>query len=382
MRDLSCIPSIVKGGAYPALSTREPNARGFLTAIPPPAKWETQLTREQSATLGRITSIVIRSNDEIWISSTGGNGVRRYKPTTHELFTYTVKVNDSEFAPSKIFLTKDGTLWGLGNSGVNGKLDAYFSGAFRGFLSRYDAKADRFEPIMDTDNILTGLSVADVEEDTKGNLWLAFENGLVRYNPHTNNVNQMLNKEQGYLFHNFAIAPNGTIWLGARQAPSELERLMHYDPNTGEIKSFGKYGIPPEVNNRLEFLTLYFDRAGRLWVNDYGWLENPSEYAEYGQATWYEIIQSPVFITDRYGGDVKYGWFRTDSIYEDTQGTFWFSSIAGLASFVPSSGEWCLVSTASGLIAEDNKHNLWFAGDGQIYKYQLPSLKATPIPIQ
>jgi len=356
--------------AYPYRATREPEAWGVLTPIPPPVEWEPQIPPEQDPTKTpwNVDGIAVRSSDEIWLSA----GAVRFRPSTHEMVSYTVKVGNSEFEPYKLFLSKDGTLWGLGNLSVNGKRSAYMTGEFLGFLSRYNADADRFEAVMDEDKILTGFSVDGVGEDAQGNLWLAFENNLVRYDPRANKAERRMSQEQGYGFRNFAFAPDGAIWLAAHvpESPYRAEQVVRYDPITGEIKSYGKFGIPPGTSEN-SYLVLYFDRVGRLWANDYGWLEIPPEFPEKGSFVWYELIRSPIFITDRAGGEYKYGWVRPDYIYEDSTGIFWFSSVAGLARFDPDSGDWCLVSTVHGPVVEDSEHNLWVAGEGQIYKYRL-----------
>ena len=335
----------------------------------PPKEWEPQLSDGQSQklkTLYSISSIVARSRDDIWITTS--RDLARYRPSTHELITYTVKVDEGGafFVPSELFLAKDGTLWGIGVTGYSA-WDLGLSSKFRGILSHYDAKADRFEPVLDKDGILTeGPGSTWMSEDAQGILWLVKDDVLFSFDPASRQAKRVLDQRQGYLFKNLVGAPDGTIWLAATpvEQPRGVPIVIRYDPRTGKIEY---HGPPPETKEDDFIGSLYLDRAGRLWADDYGWLELPAR----GEPVWYQIVPSPVFVTRMQAGEFTYSWLRPHRVYESSNGLFWFSSGAGLVRLDLKSGDWCLVTTLNSPVAEDDAHNLWIAGNGQIYKHRL-----------
>lgn len=356
----SCVPPPVKV-AFPYLVFQEPGD-ALPADVLPPSEWEPQLSDDQSKRLhpfSSVDSIAARSSDEIWLLTS--QDLVRYQPSTHELITYTVKVSEEGiFLPSLLFLGKDGTLWGRDHFGLS------TSNRFCGVLSRYDAKNDRFEPVLDKDGILKDAPGSTrITEDAQGMLWLVIDNVVFSFDPATHQAKRALDEQQGYRFHNLVGAPDGTIWLSATPVgqPQSVEVVIRYDPRTGDLEY---HGPPPEAEDNFG-LDLYLDRTGRLWVDDYGWREVPST----GEPVWYRIIRSPVFITRIRGGEFTYSWVRPHEIYESSNGLFWFSSSAGLVKLDFQSGEWCLVTTLSSPVTEDDAHNLWVAGNGQIYKYHL-----------
>jgi hypothetical protein len=112
---------------------------------------------------------------------------------------------------------------------------------------------------------------------------------------------------------------------------------------------------------------LYFDLAGRLWVDDRGWLD----YADPENPIWYRVIRSPAFLTDASRPESQYGWTRPFSMLQSSNGQYWFSSIAGMVRLDPGTGEWCKFTTGYGPISEDDAHTLWIAVFDKLFKYPL-----------
>jgi len=315
-----------------------------------------------------ITSLVARSSNDIWMT-VYNTAIVNYRPSTGQLITYTVRVGENEFVPRRLFLAQDSVLWGIGMA-----YDIPHKEWFAGFLSRYDATEDRFRVVMDDEKILVNNDRWDfvtVAEDSQENLWFAVNNTLIRYDPTSEQAEQINTQDWGLVFTYFTIAADDTLWLSAASqiAPDpKTYRVYHYDPRTGTLQD---YGTPPgaHADKYAHNFNLAFDRAGRLWASDFGWLE----FIAPDKWLWYQVIRSPVFIHDRIPGSEKlYYWTHPQPPYESSDGYFWFQSGAGVVRLDLAQGEWCLMTTAQGSFFEDEKHNLWLAGDeGQIYKYRL-----------
>jgi hypothetical protein len=358
-----CIPPPVQI-AYPYQTFRQPGDTD--DTILPPLEWEPQLSDEQLAQIRHFytaKSMVARGND-IWF--TDNNTLARYRPGTDELTTYTVQVEGHDFVPSRLFLARNGVIWGVDHYSL------YTQDAVPhvpGDLSRYDAEHDRFEPAPDEEGILTReAGYTPMTEDTQGRLWLIRDRVLFSFDPETRQAERVLDEQRGYRPHNLVGALDGSIWLAVylTDPPGNKPMVIRYDPRNGEIKH---HGPPPDVREHTTIFSMYFDRAGRLWVDGYGWREFPST----GEPVWYRLIQSPVFITNRMqgAGDRQYAWTSPHRMYESSNGLFWFSSGAGLVRFNLQSGEWCLFTTLSSPVVEDDDQNLWIAGGRQLYKYHL-----------
>lgn len=343
--------------AYPYKTFLEPGDEYLPTTLPP-KEWEPQLSTEQSKQLmpfPSAISIVAQSNDRIWLTT--GHELICYQSTSRTLKTYTIESSDGKiFLPNQLFLSRDGTLWGVGHGSLSPSL-----------LSKYDAENDRFEFVLDQEGVLAFISGAvQVAEDTQGLLWLIADQILYSFDPDTLQAHRALD-QQSYLFQSVIGAPDGAIWLAATETEETFNKpfIIRYDNFTDEIKH---YGHPPGIIEGETVENLYFDSAGRLWADDYGWLE----FSTSNEAVWYRIVRSPVFITRAKGGEFKYSWYRPSHIYESSNGFFWFPTLGlGLVKLNLQDGEWCLVTTLDSPIAEDTDHNLWLAGEHQLYKYHL-----------
>ncbi|MBN1874301.1 MAG: hypothetical protein JXA33_08715 [Anaerolineae bacterium] len=350
--------------AFPPDAAAPPGYRQ--TPVPVASIWEPQLSQRQRKTVmqEQAHSIVARSSDDIWVIASV-TAIVNYRPSIGKLYTYTIQVGGDEFVPRKLFLAQDGTLWGVGKP-------SYVQ--FKGFLSRYDATEDRFVAITDAQQMLFNdhrHSFETVAEDSQGHLWFAVNNTLIRYNPTTEETERINTQDWGLAFTYFTIAADDTLWLSAASQTAldpKTYRVYRYDPHTGSLQD---YGTPPGAyaDAYAHNFNLAFDRSGRLWASDFGWLEfsTPDDWL------WYQVIRSPVFIHDRiHGSEKQYYWSHPQPPYESSDGYFWFQSGAGVVRLDLEQGAWCLMTTVPGDFFEDEEHNLWLAGDGgQIYKYRL-----------
>jgi hypothetical protein len=367
-----CLPSLTPFSfpiITPDFSTIAPNQPNP-TPVPVPDGWQPQLSAGQMqkwTSRDWVKTILARNSDDIWLILNSG-GLLRYRPNAQTIESYTiVGVNGVAFQPGGLLLSKTGTLWAIGYYPTN---SGYLSEPHT-ILSRYDVQADRFVPVYDPDGVLTGLDSlgpsspdAQTGSDAQGVLWFIVDNSLIRFDPDTRKAMRVIDKSSGYSLDFLAVAADGFVWLSAIQNQNWQGPFLviRYDPGTGEIK---EYGSPP---NALGPAVLYFDRSGRLWTDDWGYLEFPAT----GDPVWYEIIKSPIFIY-KLNDPYVYAWSGPYPFNEVAPGLFYFSSSAGIGSLDFKQGQWCLLTRSSGPFSEDDAHNLWFAVEGQIYRYHLPS---------
>lgn len=350
--------------AYPYEALRDSAAPQG--TILPPFEWKPQLSDDQLAYIKdfySVYSMIVQGND-IWFTSQ--KTLARYRPSTGKITTYTVQAEGADYLPFQLFLSHDGTIWGSDHYNVSAH---NIMSHIPGDLSRYNVDRDRFEFISDADGVLTHDAGPTVmTEDAQGRLWLIRDEVLFNFDPQTRRAERVLDEQRGYRPHNLVNGPDEGIWLAvyATDPPEDKSLIIRYDPHTGEIKY---HGYPPDVRENTNISSMYFDIAGNLWVDNYGW----RGFSPSGEYIWYKLIPSPVFITNRIqgAGDFQYAWTLPTQIYQSSNGLFWFSSGAGMVRFDLQSGEWCLFTTLSSPIVEDGDHNLWIAGGRQLYRYHL-----------
>lgn len=347
--------------AYPYEATRsyEP------TPIPLPKQWEPQLSEDQLfSKFAAIGSIVVRNDDEIWLTAP----LMRYTPSTKKLTEYSIR-NEAgdEFSPYGFFVSKDNTLWALGNKYVSGEL------LYELYLSRYDEQTDAFEIIMDQDGIFMSIRQPGMYdqmiEDEAGVLWIIFAETLISFDPDTHQAKRVLGIEQGYRLSwtSLELASDGGLWLvgwlpsGPKDnSGRSIRTVLRYDPETNKTRDYGN------PNNNGTIGEMFIDHQGRLWAHDFGWLNT----SEPESALWNLIIRSSVFINDNPSHRFQYSRNLGFPKLETLDQYIWFTFFNGLVRLDLETSQWCLLSTLPILsIAEDSQNNLWTASQGQIYRY-------------
>lgn len=327
-----------------------------------PSTWEPQLLTGNPL-LGQARSLVIRSENEIWLVNMRYDLIR-YRLDVNEITTYTVQTEDDAFVPTDLLVDPDGTLWGIGVVGVTKHVKRFDT-----LLSQYDPTQDRFVPVLDKSGLLIDMRPGmgqTFAADADGRLWVVANNALYSFDPTANTATLVLDEPEGYLLYDLTIAQDGTLWLAAYPAQEEMSVILHYDPVHGEIIKINS----ASGWDTIDYLDLYIDPNNRLWANDYGWLDLTTT----PQPQWHPLTRSTYFITDRgMSFESLYEWSRPYQAYQSSDGILWYSSIAGLVRFDPALEDWCLIATITGPVVEDLHHNLWLVGNGQIYKYPLSS---------
>ena len=372
--DNTCIPPLVSL-AYPVGATESPNKN--VEEIPPTDIWKIET---EMPSLDAVSSLVVRQGYEIWVST--NQAIYKYQTDIHEWKSYTT-IGNEYVIPTHLYLASDGTLWGSGLRHLS--QDARNKAL--PLLSKYNENADQFEFVKDQDGLLQENNsirlISNFREDIKGDLWFILyflEDGIGTKSALYNIDPDSLKVKQHFVaplerseFVNFAFDPNGKIWV--IEFGIKGTQLVQYDPISGKMTPYSGQlpdnGIPqdnlvrdPDFNN---IRNLYLDRADRLWVDDIGWLD----FTDKNNPMWYKIIRSSVFITSSSHPESQYGWTRPYFTYQSSNGQYWFSSQAGMVRLNPEKAEWCLFTTGSSPVVEDENGNLWIVVFGKLYKYKL-----------
>ena len=363
----SCIPPVA-ALAYPVGIPPSPNAKN--TEIAPSGGWQ------QQAVLPGSTGIdypqIFTRPGEVWVLAVDAKKVLRYRIDSHEWKSYNT-MDDLSVVPRNLFRTHDGTLWGIDSVSFGADSKRSFS-----FLSRYNAVTDKFEFVTDNNGLLAeGMAISDpiqVTQDSENGLWFFGSRpgddsvGLYSFDLTTHRAEKRLSFRIGASYVGPVVAPGGDIWFynGWERA------LFIYSPAAREVRQY--YGLPI-FDKYTSVNILFFDRDGRLWLDNKGWLD----FADPAKPVWYETIPSPVFLTDNGWFDIRigdgqvsrYGWEVPSWISQSSNGWFWFTTGRGTIRLEPQNGEWCLFTTGGSPVVEDDNKNLWIAVFDKLYKFQL-----------
>ena len=353
-KSVSCIQPPVDL-AYPVkvLATFEP------TQVPLEG-WEPIVVSEKDP-FRFVSQMMFRNETELWML----RPLMRYSLETQQLKTYEINIEqDALVGLRTLWVTRDKTLWIAGIARLDN--EKYL------LLAYYDETKDQFVRVIDEDELLLqdfdGSDSPEIKEGINNQLWILYGGSLIRYDSKTNVAKTILDPEYFYeLGSSMTIDQDGVLWLVARGVDGALAYekgqrfVMRYDHQS---KSSRFYGSPPGYEGNNRSFTLFVDHLGRVWADDYGWLQiHPS-----GDGTWYHAIRSPIFISDRPIGQAQYGWFRPAPLLETEDRYIWFGS-AGLGRLDLLENHWCLLNTIpTNTIAMDSEDNIWIAGDGRIFK--------------
>lgn len=323
------------------------------------------------------TTRFINDYSEIWLKKDTSYGISQ--PTTHEYMTYqtdsktwttiSAQVDDTEIYVQKLFVAKDGSIWGQNAWPTYSD----FSGV--AILSKYEEKEERFK--FDTNVVAIPAAWRDSDGydywssmliDQEGIFWIfANKVAIFSYDPVSRQIKRHAEIPDLLVSH-VALAPDHKIYL-ARQWESLVvsiqdKEIWEFNPQTGDLKNLGTPAEPwPAYNNIL------VDHSGRLVLGAVGW-RNEND-------TWHRIYPNPLayFWKMKWQGD--YRWYAPELILESSDGRLWFRKKLddgvswGMAWLNPQTMSGCWFTTIDTNIVEDQKRNLWMASDGKLYKYSI-----------
>lgn len=369
--DGTCIQPITKV-AYPIGIPKPLNEEP--TEITPLGNWRFVASLPES--LGGFIPGVVTRSEEVWIDAGfDTKKVFRYRTDTSQWKSYNT-IDDASAVPESLFLSREGTIWGF-------DVISFGKDSQRNLplLSRYNENADQFESVTDIDGLLHTIRLfrtpPSVSEDQAGWLWFFGSRygdvgvGLYSFDPAHLKVEEQIYWPRGHSFTGPDVAPDGLIWY--YNGSGERGKLSKYSPITREVQTY--YGIP-SFERIGSPINLFFDQDGRLWVDNKGWLD----FTDPDNPLWYEIIPSTAFLTDQgafnYIDDVegplsRYGFTPPIHISQSSNGWMWFTTLYGIVRLNLENEEWCLFTTGSSPVVEDDEGNVWISVFDKIYKYQL-----------
>lgn len=363
----ACIPPVERL-AFPLDANSSSNE--VRPEILPLGDWQFQAALPKASKRENTPQIIARSK-EVWILPLLGTEVFRYRTDTKKWKTYRA-IDTIAAVPRNLFLTRNEALWGLGV--ITKDLDSEIEVSF---LSRYNDQVDQFESVRDIggilDNVLVISSPQYVSEDEMGQFWFFASSpsdedvGLYSFDPSSQKAEKHLSLPPGLVYAGPVAKNEDEIWF---YSGGSERQLLKYSASTHQVEPY--YG-PPSFEEIGHITLLFSDKDGKIWLDNKGWLD----FKEAEHPTWYEIIRSPVFLTDNGwypnsdGVPSRYGWSVPFSISQSSNGWFWFTTIHGIIRLDPKKEEWCMFTTGSSPVVEDNEGNIWIVVFDKLYKYQL-----------
>lgn len=201
-------------------------------------------------------------------------------------------------------------------------------------------------------------------QDSRGNIWLATWEGIIRYDPATGEFTNLTNQKGLRRFHAFAVLEDsqGNLWFGTIGAG-----VYRYDGKT--FTNFTtKDGL---ANDRVTYV--YEDNKGDIWFGTEG---GASRYGPNGHFTNFTT---------------KEGLPNQDVnvIIEDRTGKYWIGARGEACTYDPSASlsaggkTFTLLTNEAGApfvnvrsIIEDRMGNIWLGGNDGLWRYD-PSASLT-----
>ena len=192
----------------------------------------------------------------IWVVA--GN-VYKINPVTLAIDSLVLPKTEN-FEITKVFFDRNGSLW----AGTNGN----GFGKFNKSTGQFEIhRVSHPEPTLDS----RANVIRTIQEDNRGNIWLATYGGLVKFEPTSKTLTHWVNEPGNTtsLRHNslWEIHPNenGKIWIASWGGG-----VSYFDSNTGQFENdaFKPGGIFGIGSNEVR--SLYADHDGTLWFGTNG----------------------------------------------------------------------------------------------------------------
>lgn len=353
----SCIPPLITF-AFPI--NQSPHTPLPDQNIMPLSPWQmiSELPAQENGS-GRITNRIMLTHSvngipEIWVirDLDKGQGDLRsslliYNTSTKQWHELSGVFDNISSAVNNIY-EKQGTLWV-----VSRWADRVF-GVF-------DESTQKFERLDIVEPIPEGYVYFDKRQ---GEFWI-FEKFQAVYslNPKTSTLVKRLETPNVDFFYNsVALAPDGSIYildsLGNDSSSKNDLQILKFSPQNNELET-----IYNPLFDLTPFSSLFMDHSGRLWLDDHAWMNS--------DGVWYDVVRSPVFITDKSDAGPNYVWDFPKVVFESSDGRLWFRSMNGMVSLDPEKGEWCWFTTEQSNIIEDQDGNLWMIVENKLYTLDL-----------
>ncbi len=316
-----------------------------------------------------VSAIMEDSQGHLWFATAGG-GLSQYKKQTNKTRHFVHHPDDPKSLSSNSFF------WAGKNIIKEDQKGFIWVGTIGGGLNRYDKTKDQFDHFRHDPNNAASISsdnIRAVFTDSRDRIWVGTEKGLNRFDRQKENFVRLdLDQESGMQKNGQKAAKiimtifkdrDGFIWIG-----TENNGLYRYNETKNEFSRF-RYD-PKNMNgigsNRINFLME--DQKNNIWVS------HENKFSVYSKATgnfvryegelhdltmsfvdktarliWGLTDTGKIIIHNLEGNNFKQYEAKKDdkpglsseivvSIYEDSNGILWISTIKGLNRFDPHTG--------------------------------------------
>ncbi|MFT6809274.1 MAG: signal transduction histidine kinase/ligand-binding sensor domain-containing protein [Saprospiraceae bacterium] len=267
-------------------------------------------TTEEGLSHHHVKCSIEDSNGFIWIGTV--DGLNRFDGYTFKTFYHDAKDSMSLNSDriNTLFLDSRGIIYVGTNIGLN----------------RYNPIEDKFYrvPIMFNKEDVSANHVNDIEEDKKGNIWIATEDGIIVLNKDLDVINRYLNESnESNSIPNSDISQllfdkDNKLWIGGTQTISRLNI---------ETGSFTHYSLKDKfrIDKDHPVNVIAEDSKGRIWIgsNRSGLSLFDRKKQEFNYYELSSIEEDDVLRN------------RVRDISEDENGNLWLATFDGLIIFNP-----------------------------------------------
>ncbi|NEW84914.1 MAG: response regulator [Mariniphaga sp.] len=344
-------------------------------------------------------SCMIQANSSLWMLQ--GKNLVRFDTLNKSFITYSNDpLNLQSFpkgSPITISMTNDGTIW-VGIEGVvyfNPKAEK-FSGYYHAIPKESTAIRQNFVKAMisdKNDNLFIGTYgdglikinlhnfeykrisnnplfvqavISCFHYTPDGKIWIGTSNGLMLFDPGTNQVIKSYKHKEGEinsLFHDFVNAievdRNNNLWISTQESLDFLNQqtnsFIHFTRD--DLKGLSHYKVT----------SIKEDSIGNIWVGTYRGL-NKFDAKTHAITQYLPSIKDQNSISDPY--------INGDGIYTDNSGLVLICTKNGLNKYNPESDSFTTYNKSDGLLSDnvgqaitDNNGNWWITSVFGISKY-------------
>lgn len=335
-----------------------------------------------------VRNFLENNDNELWIASE--SGIYLYNKQTGSVINLRKTYNDpfsiSDNAVYTFCKDDEGGIWA----------GTYFGGI--NYFPKQHISFKKFFP-RTGENSLSGNVVREIHEDKNSNLWIGTEDaGLDRYNPNTGIFTTLkpTGAKTSISYSNIhgLFTRDDELWIGTFEHGLDILDLKnnlvkkHYDSGSGygQMKSNFIFCITQTSSGKILIGTTrgayYYNKSGDNFpelegmplYNWYSYLLEDDEgnlwAATYGNGVNFYNPKKKQIVNYRYRAldNTTIASDRVNSIYEDSKHNLWFATEGGLSKFDKEKNQFKTYNTGNGFpsdfilsILEDSKKNLWLS---------------------
>ena len=321
--------------------------------------WYKNPDSQQGLTNNLINTVIEDSKKRIWIGyDNGGIDILDAKGVKPKYFiTGDMSTGLGPGPVMYIFECRDGTIW----------VGKYLDG-----LKKYNESTKSFISYTHNDNdikTISGNDIRFIDEDSKGNLWLAAHGGgLDKFIPksgkfvhHRNDINNPSNSILSDWTFTSLVDKYDNVWVG------NVAGVSVVSANTPTVKNYvsnGKEGY--NLSNNI-VQTIFIDSKENVWV---------------GTSDGLNKINRKTDVIKKYFKKDGLPNNNITEILEDDNKNLWIGTAKGLSRFSPGKEKYKNFSTSDGLITDNittsfksSSGEMYFAGKGGVINFYPDSIK-------